>query len=112
MLHLVGIDKYLVFFDVASKYCNLCHTTCGEQARTDGPVGYGAQVEHGCCVGGESYYHHFAQDGRLRSEGRGAYIVGKLVGYGCQLFRYNLAGKVDVSVPFELNPHDGESCCG
>ena len=36
------------------------HAAGRKKARTDSPVGYGAQVEHGSRVGGKSYNQHLA----------------------------------------------------
>ena len=107
--HPLRVQLYLIFLDVSAQHGHLCHAAGREQARTDSPVGQGAEVNHRGGVGGQAHDEHFAQDGRLRAQ-RGASHVGRegLTDDG-ELLAHNLAGQVDVHVPVELHPYDGES---
>ena len=112
MAHALGVELYLVFLDVASQHGHLRHTSGGEQARADGPVGQRAQVEHGGGVGREAHDHHLAQDGRLRAQRRLAYAFRQFFGHERELFADNLSGQVDVRVPVEFHPDHGEAVGG
>ena len=86
VFHLFGREQYLIFLDLSAKDGNLCHTSCGKKARTNSPVGEGAQVAQGSGVGGEAYGHQFAENGRLRSQSWCSYSFGQKCGGCCQLF--------------------------
>ena len=58
--HPFRVELNLILFDVTAQYGNLRHAAGRKKARTDSPVGYGAQVEHGSRVGGKSYNQHLA----------------------------------------------------
>ena len=75
--HPFGVQLNLIFLDVSSEHCHLCHASGGEQARADRPVGNRPQIEHGGGVGGQTDDEHFAQDGRLGAESRLAHVDGK-----------------------------------
>ena len=70
MLHLVRREEDLVFLDVSAENCHLGHSAQRQESRPDAPVRYGPEVPEGCGFGTESDYHHFPEDGGLRSEGR------------------------------------------
>ena len=109
VFHAFGMQQYLIFLDVATQNGHLCHTSGRKQARTDGPVGQRTQIEHGSAVGRQAHNQQLAQNGRLRSQGRIPHIVRQVFAYGGQFLGYNLTGQIDVRIPIEFHPHDGET---
>ena len=112
MLHLLRMQKHLVFLDVPSKHRHLGDASSRKKPRPDCPVGYGPQIKHRCAVCGEPDYQDFSEYGRLRSESRVPDIVRKAFRNCRQFFRHYLSVEVDVSPPVELHPYDRKSCCG
>ena len=52
--HLLGVEQYLILLHLTAQHSHLRHTTCSEQAWTDGPVGQGAEVlQRGFMVNGQ-----------------------------------------------------------
>ena len=87
----------------------MSHTACREQARTDNPVGYGAQVEHRGAISGKADNEQFAQDRGLRTQRGPTYILWqRFADYG-QFLADNLTRQIDIGIPVELHPHHREA---
>ena len=109
VLHLAGVDEYLVLLDVATVDAHLGHATGREQPWADDPVGIGAQVLHGGLVAGKAHDEHFAQDRRLRAQHGSAHTGRHLLANGRELLAHDLARQVDVGAPVKLYPDDREA---
>ena len=105
MTHPVGMNQNLVFLDVSPQYGHLCHTSGGQQTRTDGPVGQRTQILHGSRISGQAHNQQFAQDRRLRSQRGLPHIVRQRLAHCGQLLRHNLTGQIDIGIPFKLDPN-------
>ena len=112
MAHPFGIELYLVFLDVTAQYGYLCDASGRQEARTDGPVGQRAQVEHGGGIGRKTYNQHLAEDGRLGAQRRLAHTGRQFFGHERELLTDNLTGQVDVRVPVEFDPDHGKTVSG
>ena len=81
LLHTLGRELYLVLAHVATEHRHLAYAAQCQQARSNGAVGDGAQVEHAGRVGCEADYHYLAEDGRLRTHGGLLYARRQFVGH-------------------------------
>ena len=109
VLHLFGMDQYLILLDVASEHSHLGHASGGQQSGTESPVCDGPQVQHRGAVCRQTYDHQLSEDGGLGTQGRVAGGLRQVLGGRSQFLRYDLAGQIDVRAPVKLNPHYGES---
>ncbi len=110
MLHFVGVEQYLVFFQVATYHGNLGHTTCRQQTRTYSPIGQSAKVKHRRAVGRKPHNEQFSQNRRLRAECRLTNIFRQRIADCRQFLRHNLPVEINIRPPVELNPYHRESC--
>ena len=111
VLHAGRVKEDLVFLDVSADDGNLCYPASGQQPWADGPVGNGAEVLQGGCVGSQADNHHFSQNGGLWSQGRLSHVVGEGISDGGKFLGNNLPCRVNISAPFKFHPDHREACC-
>ncbi len=109
MLHPSGVNEYLVFLKFAADDGHLGDSACGEQSRTEIPVGEGAKVAHGCRVCRKADDEKLAEYRRLRTDHRTVDVVGQCVGHRGQFLGDDLPVAIDVGAPVKFHPYHGKT---
>ena len=106
MLHPSGVNEYLVFLSSPPRRPP-GDSACGEQSRTEIPVGEGAKVAHGCRVCRKADDEKLAEYRRLRTDHRTVDVVGQCVGHRGQ-FSETICRSRRCRCPSHLPPIPGK----